>query len=120
MAMEVKYHPHSFLLIKFADIFLNAPHFGKTAVLIIHIPFPIQIETHKITPVIPKDHTVGIDHRDDFKDEVLSQPFCFLWGEVAHDTLADVGALCLAGVLSGHYDYYFAGVGFLIRCVSDC
>lgn len=66
-------------------------------------PLPIQIDACKRAAVVAHDHSVGIEHRDDFKHECRSEVIrlrIVRYQEIDH-SLGDVGGLALSGVHAG-------------------
>lgn len=84
-------------------------------------PLPIQIRPKQITPVIPINHPIDIQHRYDLENEVLPQHprrrmitqqiIDDVFDQMAHHSLAWVDARC------EEYDFLlFRGVGGLADC----
>lgn len=76
------------------------------------LPLPIQITPRKITPIIPMNDAIWIDHRYDLKHKIIPQLIgvFIVTREIVDDAFGDVGGDGLAGVDSAGDDDGLFGV----------
>lgn len=72
MAMQVQNESNFPFLADVLEETFDARHFRASCILFSGIPLPVQILPSQIGPVVPKDHSIRVHHRDHIDHIVLS------------------------------------------------
>ena len=86
-------------------------------------PTTIEVDTEQRGAVISVDHTVGVEHRNHFEDEVFAKVACLrcIREQKVEDSLHHKGRVCLARVhTTRNYDCVLLSMGFLnLHCAQS-
>ena len=121
--MPMKIYHKSYLSL-FADILqkrFNSGNLRAISIFLCGIPSSIQIFSHQIRSIMTKNNTIRVYHRNYIKDIIFQQKlglFCLL-NKPINNTFTNIGTLCLARMLSSHYNDSFSTIPFFIDILTN-